>query len=95
MKSGRHGELTKLIWSVCEMYAPQPRGVVERYTATARLFHWLTALLVVVAYVVSVGGWDTHGGEKATHDALLAELDAAVTGFVNAMVADPRGRRHR
>ena len=60
MKSGRHGELTKLIWSVCEMYAPQPRGVVERYTATARLFHWLTALLVVVAYVVSVGGPETR-----------------------------------
>jgi cytochrome b561 len=29
---------------------------VERYSATARLFHWLTALLVVVAYIVSVGG---------------------------------------
>jgi cytochrome b561 len=42
------------------MYAPQPRGVVERYTATARLFHWLTALLVVVAYVVSVGGPETR-----------------------------------
>jgi len=25
-------------------------------SATARLFHWLTALLVVVAYIVSVGG---------------------------------------
>ena len=29
---------------------------MERYSATARLFHWLTALLVVVAYIVSVGG---------------------------------------
>jgi hypothetical protein len=26
---------------------------VDRYSATARLFHWLTALLVVVAHVVS------------------------------------------
>jgi cytochrome b561 len=30
--------------------------VVERYSATARHFHWLTALLVVVVYVVTVGG---------------------------------------
>ena len=42
------------------MHARQPRGVVERYTATARLFHWLTALLVVAAYLVSVGGPETR-----------------------------------
>jgi cytochrome b561 len=34
--------------------------LVERYSATARLFHWLTALLVIVAYIVSVGGSETH-----------------------------------
>ena len=33
---------------------------MERYSATARLFHWLTALLVVVAYIVSVGGLETR-----------------------------------
>jgi len=33
---------------------------VERYSATARLFHWLTALLVVVAYIVSVSGPETR-----------------------------------
>jgi len=38
------------------MHAPQPLTVVERYSATAQLFHWLTVLLVVVAYIVSVGG---------------------------------------
>src|SRR5260370_1774900 len=42
------------------MRAPQPLTVVERYSATARLFHWLTALLVVVAYIVSVGGPETR-----------------------------------
>jgi len=30
------------------MHAPRPLTVVKRYSATARLFHWLTALLVVV-----------------------------------------------
>jgi cytochrome b561 len=30
--------------------------VIERYSATARLFHWVTALVVIAAYVTSVGG---------------------------------------
>jgi Ni,Fe-hydrogenase I cytochrome b subunit len=38
------------------MHGRHPFTVVDRYSATARLFHWLTALLVVVAYLVSVGG---------------------------------------
>jgi cytochrome b561 len=33
---------------------------IERYSATAQLFHWLTALLVVAAYLVSVGGPETR-----------------------------------
>jgi cytochrome b561 len=42
------------------MPASQSLTVVERYSATAQLFHWLTALLVVVAYIVSVGGSETR-----------------------------------
>ena len=42
------------------MHAPQSRAIVERYTAIARFFHWLTALLVVIAYLVSVGGPETR-----------------------------------
>ena len=42
------------------MHANQSVAVVERYGATAQLFHWLTALLVVVAYIVSVGGPETR-----------------------------------
>ena len=38
------------------MHARHPFTAVERYSATVRLFHWLTALLVVVAYIVSIGG---------------------------------------
>ena len=38
------------------MHANRSLAVVERYGATAQLFHWLTALLVVAAYIVSVGG---------------------------------------
>jgi cytochrome b561 len=42
------------------MYAHHPLSVVERYSVTARLFHWLTTLLVVVAYIASVGGPETR-----------------------------------
>lgn len=33
-------------------------------------------------YAVSLGGFDTHAGEKATQSRLLGELDSALTGFV-------------
>jgi cytochrome b561 len=42
------------------MRTPRPLVVVEHYNATARLFHWLTALLVVAAYIISVGGDETR-----------------------------------
>jgi len=32
-------------------------------------------------YSVSLGGFDTHSDERATQQRLLAELDAALTGF--------------
>jgi len=42
-------------------------------------------------FVVSIGGWDTHGSEKDTHNRLLGELDAGISGFVSAMAGDRRG----
>jgi cytochrome b561 len=42
------------------MYAPRPPTVVERYGATAQLLHWTTVLLVVLAYIASVGGSETR-----------------------------------
>jgi cytochrome b561 len=38
------------------MYAPHSLTIVDRYSRVAQLFHWLTALLVITAYMVSVGG---------------------------------------
>jgi cytochrome b561 len=38
------------------MHITQSAAVIEHYSATARLLHWITAVLVVAAYVVSVGG---------------------------------------
>ncbi len=38
------------------MHAPQSLIIVDRYSGVAQLFHWLTALLVIIAYIVSVGG---------------------------------------
>ena len=42
------------------MHAPKSRTVIERYSAIAQTLHWLTALLVVAAYIVSVGGSETR-----------------------------------
>jgi cytochrome b561 len=41
------------------MQTPQTR-IVERYSRTAQLFHWVTVLLVVAAYITSVGGPETR-----------------------------------
>jgi cytochrome b561 len=41
------------------MLAPHPHTVVERYNSAAQCFHWITVLLVVFAYIISVGGPET------------------------------------
>jgi len=42
-------------------------------------------------YVVSMGGFDNHYAEKPIHDGLMSYLDEGITGFVDAMAADPKG----
>jgi uncharacterized protein (DUF1501 family) len=42
-------------------------------------------------YNVSLGGFDTHADEKGTQERLLAELDAGIGGFFDALGDDPRG----
>lgn len=41
-------------------------------------------------YTVSMGGFDTHAGEKATQQQLLTMFDTAVTEFRKAMADSPR-----
>jgi uncharacterized protein (DUF1501 family) len=41
-------------------------------------------------YTVSMGGFDTHAGEKATQQQLLTAFDAAVAEFRKAMADSPR-----
>jgi uncharacterized protein (DUF1501 family) len=43
-------------------------------------------------YSVSMGGFDTHTGERPTQQRLLTEVDHAVSGFVNRMATTARGR---
>jgi cytochrome b561 len=38
----------------------RPPTTIERYSPPAMLLHWLTALLVVAAYITSVGGPETR-----------------------------------
>jgi uncharacterized protein (DUF1501 family) len=44
------------------------------------------------AYTVSIGGFDTHTGERATQQRLLTEVDQAVSGFLNRMAGSARGQ---
>ena len=53
--------------------------------------HMIRAGLPTRAYVTSMGGFDTHANEGATHPTLLADLDAAVAGFFQSLAGDPRG----
>jgi uncharacterized protein (DUF1501 family) len=41
-------------------------------------------------YAVSMGGFDTHAGEKATQEQLLRMFDSAVSEFRTAMAGSPR-----
>jgi uncharacterized protein (DUF1501 family) len=43
-------------------------------------------------YSVSLGGFDTHAGERRTQEELLGRLDEAVSGFLRDLAAQPRGR---
>jgi len=44
-------------------------------------------------YSVSLGGFDTHAGERATHERLLTELDQALTAFLTRMRKTEAGQR--
>ncbi|MFG3103612.1 DUF1501 domain-containing protein [Streptomyces sp. NPDC048182] len=45
------------------------------------------------AYSVSLGGFDTHAGEKATQSRLLAQLDHDLGAFLQRVRATPAGRK--
>jgi uncharacterized protein (DUF1501 family) len=44
-------------------------------------------------YQVSLSSFDNHSDEKANHERLLADLDTAVTRFLNSIAATPAGRK--
>lgn len=43
-------------------------------------------------YAVELGGFDTHADQLDTQDALLTEVDSAVSAFVDAMAGHPRAQ---
>jgi uncharacterized protein (DUF1501 family) len=44
-------------------------------------------------YSVSLGGFDTHAGERPGHERLLKQLDSAVSGFLGRMSGSESGKR--
>lgn len=45
------------------------------------------------AYSVSLGGFDTHAGERGTQQRLLGELDQALSGFAARLATTDRGKQ--
>jgi uncharacterized protein (DUF1501 family) len=52
----------------------------------------IRAGLPTSAYAVTQGGYDTHSGELATQNALLAQLDTSLTTFLASIAGSARGR---
>jgi uncharacterized protein (DUF1501 family) len=44
-------------------------------------------------YSVSLGGFDTHAGERTTHERQLTQLDKALSGFLGRMAKTQAGQR--
>ncbi|MDT5223169.1 MAG: hypothetical protein QOG19_576 [Mycobacterium sp.] len=67
----------------------------ENNALAARLSMVAGAIMARVptrVYMVHLGGFDTHAGERGTQQRLLQTFDAAVTPFLQQMAADPCGR---
>ena len=69
--------------------APGSGSLGQQLDVVARL---IAAGVPTNVYSVSLGGFDTHAGEKATQTSLLAEVSAAVAGFVQTIDATPRAK---
>jgi uncharacterized protein (DUF1501 family) len=67
----------------------RPGGLAHELDVVARCIEMGAPARV---YAVSIGGFDTHAGERATQQRLLTEVDQAVTGFVNRMSTTANGR---
>ena len=68
--------------------APAAGGLADGLQLVARL---IKAGAPTHVYQVSLGGFDNHATEKATHARLMTELDDAVTGFFASLDGDPHG----
>jgi uncharacterized protein (DUF1501 family) len=49
----------------------------------------VTAKVPTRVYAVSLGGFDTHAGEKVAQERLLSELDQAISGFLAKVATAP------
>jgi uncharacterized protein (DUF1501 family) len=72
--------------------APQGQPANELAAQLQLVRTLIKARVPTRVYSVSLGGFDTHAGEKSTHAALMTKLDTALSDFVAAMERDPRGR---
>lgn len=81
-------DLLAVVDTVAPMVAEAPADdtLAARLETVAAL---IDARLQTRAYAVDLGGFDTHAAQAATHEALLAELDAALGAFLEQMADRP------
>ena len=71
---------------------PQVPGPAAR-RLHATLQRLIRAGVPTQAYAVSMGSFDTHSGEKPTHDQLLGQLDSALDTFLTSIASSPHAGR--
>ncbi len=67
--------------------ARQPGGALAAQLETVA--SCIEAKVPTRVYAVSLGGFDTHAGEKSTQEQLLGELDQAVSSFLARVATGP------
>ncbi|MCU1345171.1 MAG: hypothetical protein JWL70_1437 [Acidimicrobiia bacterium] len=65
--------------------APAPKADNELAAQLDFVARAIVANVPTKVWAVSLGGFDTHASEKATHDRLMGDLDAALTAFAQAI----------
>ncbi|MGH9056631.1 MAG: DUF1501 domain-containing protein, partial [Acidimicrobiales bacterium] len=90
--SGAGEDLLEVQKAFANLHAPQPASpgggaLASQLAVVASL---IRAGAPTRVYHVSFGSFDTHAGERAAHERLLAELDGGVGRFFNSLKGSPQ-----
>ena len=94
------GSGSDLLQARAELDRLRPSAAAPTTASAQDLAGQLTVVAQLIAagcpaevYEVSLASFDTHAEEKANHESLLGQLDAALTAFLHSVAATPAGRQ--